>query len=112
MTNPLSTRRTAPGWQRALSVWRIAGAGQGVPSVPADDVGCTPAMVVVPRMQPKGGDHAWPNQGCAFRCCNPTHMAHILLYPGEIDEAASQGRSMAHLEILDSHFHGGARVRC
>ncbi|HEY6253923.1 MAG TPA: hypothetical protein VI685_28540 [Candidatus Angelobacter sp.] len=53
-----------------------------------------------------------PHKGCAFKCCNFKQMVHILLYPGEIDEARNQGRSLAHLEIVDPDFHGGMRVRC
>ncbi|HXU76607.1 MAG TPA: hypothetical protein VN794_08560 [Methylomirabilota bacterium] len=39
-------------------------------------------------------------------------MVHILLYPGELEEARAQGRSLAHLEILEGDYHGAPRVRC
>lgn len=39
-------------------------------------------------------------------------MVHILLYPGELEEARAQGRSLAHLEILEESYHGAPRVRC
>jgi len=39
-------------------------------------------------------------------------MAHIVLYPGEIEDAQARGQSLAHLEILDSNHYGGARAKC
>ncbi len=53
-----------------------------------------------------------PHKGCAFKCCDFKQMVHILLYPGELEAARAQGRSLAHLEILDDTYHGGMRVRC
>lgn len=53
-----------------------------------------------------------PHNGCAFRCCDFKQMVHILLYPGEVEEALARGQSMAHLEIVDSNHHGGARAKC
>jgi hypothetical protein len=53
-----------------------------------------------------------PHQGCAFRCCDFEKMSHIVLYPGEFQQAVAEGKSVGHLEILDANFHGGVRVRC
>jgi hypothetical protein len=52
------------------------------------------------------------SKGCAFKCCDFNQMVHILLYPGEIEEAKGQGLSLTHLEVIDPNFHGGTRVRC
>ena len=62
--------------------------------------------------QPAGSIPLCPHKGCAFKCCNFKQMVHILLYPGEIDEARAQGRSLSHLEIVDGDYHGGVRVKC
>jgi len=53
-----------------------------------------------------------PHKGCAFKCCDFQQMFHILLYPGEIEEAAAQGRSIAHLKIIDADYRGGVRAKC
>ncbi|HEY7498313.1 MAG TPA: hypothetical protein VH740_07360 [Vicinamibacterales bacterium] len=53
-----------------------------------------------------------PHMGCAFRCCDAKQAGEILLYPGELEEVAAQGRSTNHLEILDANYFGGARVKC
>ena len=53
-----------------------------------------------------------PHKGCAFKCCDFHQMVHILLAPGELEQARARGQSLAHLEILDASFHGGVRVRC
>jgi hypothetical protein len=39
-------------------------------------------------------------------------MVHIVLYPGEVEEARARGQSLAHLEIIDIDHHGGARAKC
>jgi len=62
--------------------------------------------------QPRGTIDLCPHKGCAFRCCDFKQMVHIVLYPGEVEEARGRGHSLAHLEILDSDHHGGARVKC
>jgi hypothetical protein len=61
---------------------------------------------------PPGSIPLCPHKGCAFKCCDFKQMVHILLYPGEIEDARAQGRSLAHLEILEQDYHGGVRVRC
>lgn len=62
--------------------------------------------------QSRGTIELCPHQGCAFQCCDFKQMVHILLYPGEVEEALARGHSMAHLELIDSNHHGGARARC
>ena len=49
---------------------------------------------------------------CTFKCCDFEKMAHILLYPGELEDAKKQGWMTAHLEVLEENYHGGVRVRC
>lgn len=61
---------------------------------------------------PAGTISLCPHKGCAFKCCDFKQMVHILLYPGELEEARAQGRSLAHLEILEENYHGAPRVRC
>lgn len=61
---------------------------------------------------PAGTIPLCPHKGCAFKCCDFKQMVHILLYPGELEEARAQGRSLAHLEILEESYHGAPRVRC
>jgi hypothetical protein len=39
-------------------------------------------------------------------------MVHILLHPGELEEAVARGQSVAHLEVIDLNYHGGVRVKC
>lgn len=55
---------------------------------------------------------ACPHQNCGFRCCEFNQGNYIVLYPGEIAEAQSAGKSMAHLEIIDADYHGGAKAIC
>ena len=62
--------------------------------------------------QSRGTIPLCPHKGCAFKCCDFQQTGHILLYPGEVEEALAQGRSIAHLEMIDSNHHGGARAKC
>src|SRR5882724_2219218 len=64
------------------------------------------------QLQPGGTIPLCPHQGCAFKCCDFQQMVHILLHPGEIEEAAAQGQSTAHLKIIDANYFGGTRVKC
>lgn len=52
-----------------------------------------------------------PHMGCAFKCCEFQQTGAIFLYPGELEQAAA-GKSVTHLEILNSNFHGGKLARC
>jgi hypothetical protein len=53
-----------------------------------------------------------PHMGCAFKCCDFQQSGAILLYPGELEQAIAEGKSVAHLEILDGNYHQGKRARC
>jgi hypothetical protein len=53
-----------------------------------------------------------PHKGCAFKCCDFQQTGAILLYPGEIEAAIAEGKSITHLEILDPDYHGGMRAKC
>jgi hypothetical protein len=53
-----------------------------------------------------------PHKGCAFKCCDFQRTGAILLYPGEIEAALAESKSVTHLEILDPNYHGGMRVKC
>ncbi len=60
----------------------------------------------------KGTIPLCPHKGCGFKCCDFQQTNSIFMYPGEIEQARAQGKSMAHLQVLDSDYHGGVRVRC
>jgi len=53
-----------------------------------------------------------PSGGCNYHCCDFGFMAHIILYPGELDAARVAGMSTSHLEIVDDNYHGGQRAKC
>jgi hypothetical protein len=53
-----------------------------------------------------------PHKGCAFKCCDFQQTGAILLYPGEIEAALAEGKSVAHLEILEPNYHGGMYAKC
>lgn len=53
-----------------------------------------------------------PHKGCAYKCCDFQQSGSILLYPGEIEKAQADGHSVVHLQVLDSNYHGGTRVKC
>lgn len=59
-----------------------------------------------------GSIHLCPHKGCGFRCCEFNQGNYIVLYPGEIEEARAAGKSLAHLDIYDEDYHGGARATC
>jgi len=65
-----------------------------------------------PVTPPPGVIPLCPHKGCAFKCCNFQQMAHIVMYPGELEAAVAQGKSVGHLQVLDANFHGGVSVRC
>ncbi|MFA4995189.1 MAG: hypothetical protein WC521_07810 [Bdellovibrionales bacterium] len=50
--------------------------------------------------------------GCNRTCCEFKEGNYILLYPGELDEAYSSGKSTAHLSLIDGDYHGGQKAVC
>lgn len=46
------------------------------------------------------------------RCCDFQQGNFIVLYPGELDRARSEGQSTSHLKVLDADYHGGQKVAC
>lgn len=69
----------------------------------------------MPEDQAPEGDgsiHLCPHKGCGFRCCEFNQGNYIVLYPGEIEQAQADGHSLAHLDIFDTDYHGGARATC
>jgi hypothetical protein len=46
------------------------------------------------------------------RCCDFQQGNYIVLYPGELDRARAEGRSTAHLEVIEADYHGGQKVTC
>jgi|SRR6266567_3101506 len=73
---------------------------------------CNPERKMDKQSQPGGTIPLCPHKGCAFKCCDFQQMVHILLYPGEIEEAAARGRSIAHLQVIDANYRGGVRAKC
>lgn len=69
-------------------------------------------MNVNPQSPDGGGIHLCPHKGCGFKCCDFNQSNYIVLYPGELEEARSAGRSLSHLTIFDDDYHGGARATC
>lgn len=53
-----------------------------------------------------------PHNGCGYCCCQFNHGNYIVLYPGELEAARAAGLSLAHLDIFDLDYHGGARATC
>lgn len=52
-----------------------------------------------------------PYQGCHFTCCDFAADNFIALYPGELEEAGREGKSVAHLYIV-ADAHGGNKAVC
>jgi hypothetical protein len=49
---------------------------------------------------------------CGHTCCGFQHGNYIVLYPGELEEAAAAGQSTTHLQIIDEDYNGGKKAVC
>jgi hypothetical protein len=52
-----------------------------------------------------------PKNACAYRCCDFQRGNYIVLFPGELEEAAARGDSVGHLRITAREW-GGYRAVC
>ncbi len=53
-----------------------------------------------------------PKNNCGFKCCQFQQGNYIVLYPGELEEAKAQNKSVRHLKILVKDRHGGSKAIC